>query len=285
MREFIGAIFDYRFMQHAALAGVLASIACGVAGTYVVVKRISFISGGIAHAVLGGMGIAYYLNADPLLGAIVSALVAAVVLGVVKIRVHQHEDTIIGALWAIGMAIGVIFVYLTPGYSVDLMSFLFGSILMVSRQDIMIMVGLNAVILVLTVLFYRQLLAVCFDEEYARLRGLKVDIIYILLLCMVALTVVTLIRVVGLILVMALLTLPAAIAGLFASNLGKMMLVASCLGLVFTFTGLAVSFQADLPSGAVIILVAALGYLIAVSLRAVISRVATRRSSRQSMPI
>ena len=170
MTDFLVTICQHAFMQNAFYAGLLASVACGMAGTYVVVKRISYISGGIAHAVLGGMGIAYYLGLNPLLGAVVFALCSAVLLGLVSIKAKQHEDTIIGALWAVGMAIGVIFISITPGYKVDLTSFLFGNILLVSTKDLAILCGLDLLILLLVLVFYRQFQAICFDEDYARLR-------------------------------------------------------------------------------------------------------------------
>ncbi len=263
MGEFLGAVLKYSFMQNAVFAGVLASLASGLIGTYVVVKRITFISGGIAHTVLGGMGVAYYLGVDPLAGAIVAALGAAVLLGFVNVKAKQHEDTIIGALWAVGMAVGIVFMSLTPGYNVDLMSFLFGNILMVTNPVLRILIYLDLSIILLVTVFYRQFLLIAFDEEHARLRGLPVTFLYILLLCLIALTVVILIKIVGLIMVIALLTLPAAIAGLFTHTLGYMMGAATGLSLVFTLGGLAVAYNLDLPAGAVIVITAGLAYLLA----------------------
>lgn len=263
MGEFLGAVLKYSFMQNAVFAGVLASLASGLIGTYVVVKRITFISGGIAHTVLGGMGVAYYLGVDPLAGAIVAALGAAVLLGFVNVKAKQHEDTIIGALWAVGMAVGIVFMSLTPGYNVDLMSFLFGNILMVTNPVLRILIYLDLSIILLVTVFYRQFLLIAFDEEHARLRGLPVTFLYILLLCLIALTVVILIKIVGLIMVIALLTLPAAIAGLFTHTLGYMMGAATGLSLVFTLGGLAVAYNLDLPAGAVIVIIAGLAYLLA----------------------
>lgn len=264
--NFLQILLHYTFMRHAALAGVLAGAACGITGTYVVIKRITFISGGIAHAVLGGMGIAYYLGINPMIGALAFALSSAILLGLVTLRARQREDTLIGALWAIGMAIGIIFISMTPGYNVDLMSFLFGNILMVSTTALWVLLAADLLIVTVTVIFYRQFLALCFDEEFARVRGLKVEWIYILLLCLIALTVVILIQVVGLILVIALLTLPAAIASLYARNLGKMMGLASFIGIVFTLLGLIVSYYLNLPSGATIIIIAGFSYLLALTL-------------------
>jgi zinc transport system permease protein len=261
MSAFLAAFATQSFLQHALAAGVLASIACGIVGSYVVVKRIGYLAGGVAHTVLGGMGIAYFLGRSPIGGALVAALLAAAIIAWVNLRLRQHEDTIIGALWAVGMAIGVIFISRTPGYNVDLMSYLFGNILMVPREDLLLMAGLDAVIVALVVLFRKPFLAVCFDEEFSRLRGVPVGLFYLLLLWMVALTVVILIQVVGLILVLALLTLPAAIAGQYTRTLAAMMLTATLLGVIFTGAGLALSFEPDLPAGATIILLAGVAYL------------------------
>ncbi|HEY8392821.1 MAG TPA: metal ABC transporter permease [Capillibacterium sp.] len=267
MSSFLAALWQYAFLQNAVLAGVLSSFACGVTGVYVVVKRITFISGGIAHAVLGGIGLAYYLGVDPLLGAVLTALLSALLLGMVNLTARQHEDTLIGALWAVGMAAGIIFITLTPGYSVDLMSFLFGNILMVSRPVLRLLLLLDLIILLLVAVFYRQFLLVCYDEEYARLRGLPVKFLYILLLALIALTVVVLIKVVGLIMVIALLTLPAAVAGLFTHNLRRMMVSATGLSLLFILLGLVLSYNLNLPSGATIVIIAGLCYLGALGLR------------------
>lgn len=277
MFEFIEVLKSHDFMQNAVIIGLLASVACGVMGTYVVVKRIVFISGGISHAVLGGMGIAYYYGYHPIHGAVVSALVAAVVIGLVSLRYHQYEDTIIGALWAIGMAVGILFIYKTPGYSIDLMSYLFGNILMVKRESVYMLAALDVLIIVLVFLFYKRFLAVCFDEEYSELQGIGVVTTYLLLLCLIALTVVILIQVVGIILVIALLTLPAATARYYAHSLVQMMILASLLGVVFTTSGLIVSYQPDLPAGATIILIAGLAYLLATALNGFALRFRRRR--------
>jgi zinc transport system permease protein len=277
MFEFIEVLKSHGFMQNAVIIGLLASVACGVMGTYVVVKRIVFISGGISHTVLGGMGIAYYYGYNPIHGAVVSALVAAVVIGLVSLRYHQYEDTIIGALWAIGMAVGILFIYKTPGYSIDLMSYLFGNILMVKRESVYLLASLDALIIVLVFLFYKRFLAVCFDEEYSRLQGIGVVTTYLLLLCLIALTVVILIQVVGIILVIALLTLPAATARYYARSVVQMMIFASVLGGVFTTSGLVISYQPDLPAGATIILIAGLAYLLATALKGLALRFHGRR--------
>lgn len=259
--SFLEALTSFTFLQQALAAGLLASVGCAVVGSYVVLKRITFMAGGIAHAVLGGMGVAYYFGAAPLAGALASAVVAALLIGWIRIRWHEQEDILIGALWAAGMALGLVFISRTPGYGVDLMSFLFGNILLVSREDLWLMAALDAVIILATLLWHRQFMAVCFDEEFARTRGVPVTAFYLLLLTLVSLTVVLLIRVVGLILVIALLTIPAAIAVQFAWSLRRIMVIAGLLGAVFNTLGLAVSFAPDLPAGATIVLVAALAYI------------------------
>lgn len=270
MAEFFHAVANYSFMLNALLAGVLASVACGVVGTYVVTRRITYIAGGIAHSVLGGLGVARYLSVvkqwhwlDPMYGAVVAAMLAAVVIGWVSLRAREREDTVIGAIWAIGMAVGVIFITLTPGYNEDLMTYLFGNILLVTTSDLYLIGLLDLVIVVVVMMFYNKFLAVCFDEEFARIRGINTEFLYILLLCLTGLTVVILVGVVGIVMVIALLTLPAAIAGYFTRTLWQSMLVASLLCVLFTSFGLAISYSPDLPAGATIIIFAGIVYLIA----------------------
>lgn len=262
MFEFWEAFWRLDFLRHAVLAGLLASLACGVVGSYVVVKRIVFISGGIAHAVLGGMGIAYYWGFHPLSGALVAAPLAAVAIGLASLHVSEREDTLIGAMWVVGMAVGILFISKTPGYNVDLMSYLFGNILMVLPRDLYFIGGLDIVALVLVVLFHKQFLAVCFDREYAQLQGTAADFFYLLLLCLVAVTVVVLIPVVGIILVIALLALPAAIAAQYMSGLLGMMILATGISALLTSVGLGLSYWTDLPGGATIVLLCGAVYLI-----------------------
>jgi zinc transport system permease protein len=261
MTEFFTALSEHTFLQTAVVAALLASIGCGVMGTYVVVKRIAFIAGGIAHSVLGGMGAAVYYGFDPLHGALLAAISAALLIGWVRLHWRAQEDTLISALWAIGMAVGVMFVAKAPGYQADLMSYLFGNILLVPRESLWFMLALDAVLLLIVAAYHRQFLAVVFDEEFARLRGIPVGFFYLLLLVLVAVTVVLLIQVVGLILVLALLTLPAAIAGHYVHSLGRMMLIATLLGSALSITGLALSYGPDLPAGPSIILLAGVVYV------------------------
>jgi len=269
MSEFMQALFspDVAVIRYALAAGLLSSVALGIIGTYVITRRISYIAGAISHSVLGGIGAALYLQVvwhcrwcDPMLGAVVAALASALLIGGVSLRAKQREDTVIGAIWSVGMAIGLLFFAKTPGY-VDPMSYLFGNILLLTRGDLVCVLALDVLVIVLGVIFYNKFLAVCFDQEFAQLRGVRVDVYYMLLLCLTALSIVILLRVVGIVLVIALLTLPAAVAGHFSRQLWQMMLLAIVSCMVFTTVGLAVSFQTGLPCGPVIIMFAAAAYL------------------------
>ena len=268
MLEFFADLRKYEFLQYALLTGVLASVACGIIGTYVVTRRITYIAGGISHTVLGGMGAALFIKKvfgwsamQPLYGAVAAAILAAIVIGLVSLRAKQREDTVIGAIWAVGMAVGVLFISKTPGYSEELMSYLFGNILMVSPGDLWLIAGLDACVLAAGLIFYNQFLAVCFDEEFARLRGLNVEFYYLLLLCLSALTVVLMVSVVGVIMVISLLTLPIAVAGMFSRTLWQMMGLSIVLSILFTTAGLAVSYTPNLPAGATIIVLSGAAYL------------------------
>jgi len=263
MMEFFKAVAEFQFLQHALLAGLLAGIGAGIVGSLVVVRRTASVAGAIAHCVLGGLGAARYLEkvwgvtwADPMLGAVIAALMAAVVINYFSHAGGEREDTVIAAIWAVGMAGGLLFIAATPGYSEDLMSYLFGNILLVRTNDLWMMVGLDALILVVVFARFPEIQALCFDEEYARLRGLHVDRLSLLLHVLTALTVVLLVSVVGIVLVIALLTLPVAIAGRFGGGLRRMMVTGALLSVAFSFSGLFVSFRPDLPAGAVTILIA-----------------------------
>ncbi|HOE16799.1 MAG TPA: metal ABC transporter permease [Syntrophorhabdaceae bacterium] len=271
MNTFLSDLPRYPFLQYALLTGILASVACGIIGSYVVTKRITYIAGSIAHTVLGGLGAARYCQAvcgwewfHPFYGAVLAALASALIIGIVSMRAKQREDTVIGSLWAIGMAAGILFIYRTPGYNEDLMSYLFGSILMVSPGDLWMIACLDVLVVAAGVLFYNRFLALCFDEEFARLRGVNVELFYLLLLCLTALTVVLLVSVVGIVMVIALLTIPAAIAGELTKRLWHMMVLSTLLTILFTVTGLAVSYGPDLPAGATTIIIAGAAYLFVV---------------------
>jgi zinc transport system permease protein len=280
MAEFLNALSAHAFLQQALIAGLLASIGCGLVGPFVVVKRITFLAGGIAHSVLAGMGAALYYGYDPLTGALAAAVLAALLIGWVRLSWRTGEDTAIGALWAIGMAIGILFVSKTPGYATDLMSFLFGNILLVPARELWFMATLDLVLLLSVALFYRQFVAITFDDEFARLRGVPVELFYLLLLVLVAVTVVLMIQVVGLILVIALLTLPAAVAGQWTRTLAAMMGMAMGIGVLLTSGGLALSYAPDLPTGPTIILLAGALYLISAVSAGFLAKRRARRAVR-----
>ncbi len=292
MIEAIGGALQFAFMRHALAAGFLVSIACGIVGTYVVVNRIVFISGGIAHTAYGGIGLGYFVKYNlvpvllpgsgvaqdprpgyfPLVGAILFSLGAALTMGWVQRRTRERADTVIGVMWAIGMSMGILFVDVTPGYKADLMSYLFGSILAVGRTELVVILALDVVIVGLVALFYKELLAISFDETFATVENVPVDAIYLVMVAMIALTVVMLMRVVGLILVIAMLTIPAAIAGQFVQEMKRMMAVAIGLGMVFTTAGLGLSYAYNMTSGAAIILVAGVSYLASLGVRSARAR-------------
>lgn len=277
MTEFFSALLAHQFLQHALMAGLLASIGCGIIGSFVVVRRISFLAGGIAHAVLAGMGIVYFFGGQPLYGALPAAIISALIIALINRRYKQYEDTLVAALWSLGIAIGIVFISRTPGYSVDLLGYLFGNILLVTESDLILMAVLDIVIFVFTALYYKQLLAICFDEEFARVRGVRVELLHVMLLIMVALTVVLLVKVVGLILMMALLTLPAAAAMQFSRSLLKIMTLAVVFGGLICSAGLWLSYTPDMPAGATMVITASLFYVLALLVRAVYIR---RRRAR-----
>jgi zinc transport system permease protein len=259
-------LFQFEFMRNAILAGILVSIACGIIGTFVVINRIVFISGGIAHAAYGGIGLGYFFRFNPVLGAVIFALISALGMGWVARKTEQRADSIIGVMWAVGMAVGIILIDLTPGYKADLMSYLFGSILTVSQQNLIIMFILDIMIIGIVILFYKEFLAISFDPVFALTRNVPVDSLYLLLVGAIALTVVMVMQVVGLILVIALLTIPAAIAGQFFKDIKQMMVISIVLGIIFTTLGLGLSYYGNVSSGATITLVSGTGYLISLGI-------------------
>jgi zinc transport system permease protein len=253
---------QFEFMQNALIAGLLASVICGVMGTMVVVNRIVFLSGGIAHAAFGGIGLAFFFGWPYLVGTIGFSVIAALVMAIVTLKAKHRADTIIGVIWAVGMAIGILLLDLTPGYNVDLMSYLFGSILTVPDSDIWMMVAVAAVIFGVVTYFYNDYLALSYDEEFAQIRGVRVNTLYVLMIVMLALGVVMIIQVVGLILVIALMTIPPYIAEKYSKSLVSMMVLSSVLSALFTVIGLWLSYVFNLTSGASIIIVAGVGFMI-----------------------
>jgi zinc transport system permease protein len=275
----IDALLHYPFMQRALIAGILAAIACGIIGTYVVVKRMVFISGGISHASFGGIGLGYYLTQyiswmTPVYGALIFTLFSALGMGTFIRKTRLSEDTTIGIMWAVGMALGIIFIGLTPGYTPDLFSYLFGSILTVSISDLIMMAVLDAIIVVIVLSLYKELLAISFDQEFGTALGLPTQRLYLILLCLIALTVVLLIRVVGIILIIALLTIPAATARQHTHDLKKMMMLSIVFGIIAVLGGLWLSYELDLASGATIILLSGAIFLCSLG----VSRLRSQRS-------
>ena len=282
MTSFLNEILSYEFMRNALLAGVIVSAACGIIGTLVVLNRIVFISGGIAHAAYGGVGIAYFLGLNPVWGAVAFSLASSLAMGYVHRKEKARADTIIGVMWALGMALGIIFVSLSPGYKADLMSYLFGSILAVSAADLRLMLVIVLAVLIFVLVFYRLLLAISFDETFSTVRNVPVGFVYMAMIVLIGLTVVISMRVVGLILVIALLTIPPAIANLFVQEMRGIMFLSSALSLVFTISGLLISYTLNLPSGAVIILVASLAYGLAAALRGILTWSTLKKESAAS---
>lgn len=274
MGDFFSALQSSALLQYALLAALLASLASGIVGSYVVVKRIAFISGSIAHSVLGGMGFFLWLQrakglawADPLWGALLAAILSALIIGWIHLNYRQREDAVIATIWSVGMAVGVLFIAETPGFNVELSSFLLGNILWVGRQDVISLLLLDGIIVIITLLLHKKFLVICFDEEQAWLQGLSVKSLYLLMLVLIAISTVILIQVVGIILAIAMLTLPATIAGLFAGRLSRIIFLAIICNALFALVGTAISYEADWPTGATITLVAAFSYLICLALR------------------
>lgn len=267
---------QFEFMRNALIAGLLASIICGIMGTFVVVNRIVFLSGGIAHAAYGGIGLAFYFGWPFLLGTIGFSLAAAMIMAAITLTAKHRADSVIGVIWALGMAFGIILMDITPGYNVDLMSYLFGSILSVPRSDLWIMVGLGLLITTLVALYYKNLLAMSYDEEFARIRGVPVKTLYFLLIGMLAVTIVLVIQVVGLILVIALLTIPPLIMEQYAKSLFRMMVGSSIAGALFTIIGLWLSYTCDLTSGASIIMVSGIAYFLSLLISRILMMIKVR---------
>lgn len=273
MLSFFEAIQSNPLLLSAVIAGLLASVVSGIIGSYVVVKRIVFISGGISHSILGGIGLCLWLErtkgiawATPLLGALAAAIFSALVIGWIHLHYRQREDSVIAALWSIGMAAGILFISQTPGFNVELTNFLIGNILWVTPTDLMILASLDIFILATVFCLHKRFLALCFDEEQAQLQGVPVNSLYLLLLVLIAISIVLLIQVVGIILVMTMLTIPAAIANLFTVRLSRMMMIAVALSSGFALSGTAAAYHLDWPGGATIALTAGLAYVVSLGI-------------------
>jgi len=246
-------LFSYDFFMHAFWASLFAAISCGIVGTYIVSRRIVFVSGGITHASFGGIGIGYFLGWNPLVGAAIFAVLSGLGIQLFTQKAKVREDSSIAIWWSLGMAIGIIFIYLTPGYAPNLMSYLFGSVLTVSVTELWLMGALSLALILFFILFYRLILYVAFDEEFAKTTGLPVNLINYLLISLIAITIVLNIRVVGIILILSLLTLPQATANLFTRDFKRMMPLSVLFAFIGSFVGLLFSFYVDIPSGASII--------------------------------
>jgi zinc transport system permease protein len=251
----------YEFIQRAFLAALLTSVSCGIIGTYIVTRRMVFISGGITHASFGGVGIGYYLGVPPLAGAAVFAVLAAVATENLTRRKLLRNDSVIAIMWSLGMALGIIFIYLTPGYAPNLMSYLFGSIITVSSTDLWLMLVLAVTVLLFFMVFYKPILYLSFDEQFARTRGIPVMLLNYLLIILAALTIVLSIRVAGIILVLSVLTVPQNIANLFSNRLGTIMAASVIIGFAGSLLGLLLSYYLNIPSGATIIFTLVVMYL------------------------
>jgi len=256
-------LFEYDFFRNAFIAAFLMAVSCGLVGTYIVARRMVFISGGITHASFGGVGIAYYFGWSPLGGAAIFAVLAALTTENLTRKQLIRNDSLIAVMWSLGMAIGIIFIYLTPGYSPNLMSFLFGSIITVTSTDLALMLALTLIILLVFTLFYRIILYVSFDEQFARTRGIPVLLVNYILIFLVALTIVLSIRVAGIILVLSLLTIPQNTANLFTSHFGRILIWSVLIGFLGAFIGLISSYFLNIPSGATIIFSLVTLYLLA----------------------
>lgn len=246
-------LFHYDFFLKAFLSAIFASISCGIIGGYIVSRRIVFISGGITHASFGGIGLAFFLGFNPLLGAVLFAIASALGIQFFTKVAKIREDSSIAMWWSLGMALGIIFVELTPGYTPNLMSYLFGNILTVTNSELWWMFALIIVIIGFFVLFFHKILYIAFDEEFARTAGLPVALFNYLTIILIALTVVLNIRVVGIILILSLLTIPQASANLFTNDFKRLLILSSIFAFIGTITGLFISYFLDIPSGAAII--------------------------------
>lgn len=256
------ALFTYQFLQNAFWAGLLSSLVCGIIGVIIVEKKLVMMSGGIAHTAYGGVGLGYLLGFEPIIGAFIFAVGAALGIGAIKRRTKSGSDVVIGLFWSMGMALGILFIGLMPGYPPDLSSYLFGSILSVTTSDLSLMLVLSVVVVFSVVTFFSHWKAYLFDDEFAGIIGLNINFLQNFLLILVAITIVVLIRVVGIILVIALLTAPAAIAGMFTDRLWKRMVYAVLLGVFFSLLGIWLSYELNIASGAAIVIISGLSYFL-----------------------
>lgn len=263
----VDAIFKYTFLQNAIISAALASIICGIIGTIIVEKKLVMLSGGIAHASFGGIGMGYFLNIEPIIGALIFAVASSFGVVTIKEKSKVNTDTIIGMFWVLGMALGIIFISLTPGYPPDISSYLFGDILTVSKMDIYIMATLDFIVIFMVIGFFNHIKSYLFDKEFSNVIGINVKLIEYIIFLFIAFSVVVLIRIVGIMLIIALLTVPPAISKLFTYNLKKIMGLSILFGLVFSLLGLFISYNLHIASGATIIIVAVCSYVISLIIK------------------
>lgn len=262
----IETLFSYNFMKNALMAAILSSVVCGIIGTIIVEKKLVSMSGGIAHVSFGGIGLGYLLGIEPIIGGLVFSVFASVGISTINRKTNTNSDALIGMFWSVGMALGILFIALTPGYPPDMTSYLFGDILTVSSVYIKIMIILSFIILISIVSIFNYWKAYLFDEEFIQVLGINTVFLEYFLFILIALSIVVLIKVVGIILSIALLTIPPAIAKLFTYNIKNIMLLSTLLGIVFNVLGLVISYQYNIPSGATIILLSVIGYFVAIIL-------------------
>ena len=261
MIDFFNDIFNYTFLQNALLAALLSAISCGIMGSYMVVKRMVFLGGGITHSSFGGVGIAYYFGVSPTLGALVGALMSAFAIESIS-RKSLREDTAIGILWSVGMAVGVLFVMLTPGYAPNLMSFLFGNILMVSGLDLVLLAVLDFLLVAVLLLFYRYIVYIAMDSEFSRSMGMPVRLVGYCVMVFLSLAIVLNIKTVGIMLLMSLLTIPTAIAGCFVRRFAPLIAISVVVALVGLVLGIMLSYHYNLPAGAISVVLLGVSYFV-----------------------
>jgi len=259
-------ILQFDFIQNAIMAVFLLSICCGIIGTYIVARRMVFISDGIAHAAFGGIGIAHFFKFNIFIGAFAFGLISTLITELVINRFKERKDTIIGIVLALGMAIGITFINLTPGYS-DLFGYLFGNILMVNKAELLYISIFNVILITFIAIYFQAIKTIAFDEDFAVVSGLPVKMLNVCMMIFITIAIILLIKAVGIILIIAMLTIPPGIANYFCKDLKKMIFISIILGIIFGFAGLYFSYNFDLPAGAVIIIVSAIAYFFFLTFR------------------
>lgn len=261
----LDVILNYKFLQNALLCAVLSSIACGIIGSIIVEKKIAMMSGGIAHTAFGGVGLGYYTNIEPMIGALIFSIASALGIKTIQKNTRSNADVLVGMFWALGMSLGILFISFTPGYPPDMTSYLFGDILITSTNDLLFIGILDIVIILVIRAFYHQWQAYIFDSEFAAILRIPVELYDYILYTLIAITVVILVRVVGIILIVGLLTIPPSLAKQYTRNFTNMILLSILFGMIFCLSGLALSFEYNIPSGATIILISVLFYILILS--------------------